>query len=58
VLLDSERVRRPLAEAFPPEKVARIVRVHERWPRALDRLSALRSLVRGVVSSRRTTGRA
>jgi hypothetical protein len=58
VLLDSEKVRRPLAEAFPREKVARIVRVHERWPRVLDRLSALRSVVRGVVSSWRTTGRA
>jgi hypothetical protein len=58
VLLDSEKVRRPLAEAFSREKVERIVRRHERWPRVLDRLSALRSVVRGALSSRRTTGRA
>jgi hypothetical protein len=53
VLLDSERVRRPLAEAFPPEKVARIVRFHERWPRVLGRIDALRSVLRGLRPPRR-----
>jgi hypothetical protein len=53
VLLDSERVKRPLAEAFLREKVARIVRFHERWPRVLDRIDALRSVIRGLLPSRR-----
>lgn len=57
VLLDSERVRKRLDEAFPRAKVARIVRVHETWPRVLDRLSALRSLVRDLASSGRAKER-
>lgn len=53
VLLDSERVQKPLAEAFPRDKVAHIVHFHETWPRVLGRLDALRSMLRGRVPSGR-----
>ena len=57
VLLDSERVKTPLANAFPREKVARIVRFHQRWPRLLDRLDALRSVGRDLLQSLRPSHR-
>jgi Methyltransferase domain len=52
VLLDSERMARPLAEAFPLERVARIVRRHRRWPGALSRFDALRAAAGGWLRRR------
>lgn len=44
VLVDSDKVRRPLEDVFPRERVARIVRFHQRWPRALTKADALRAV--------------
>jgi hypothetical protein len=49
VIVDSEKMKRPLEEAFPPAKVARIVRFHRRWPLALAKADQLRAvLTRGL----------
>jgi hypothetical protein len=50
-------VKTPLASAFPREKVARIVHFHQRWPRLLDRLDALRSVGRDLLQSLRPSHR-
>jgi hypothetical protein len=53
VLIDSEKTKRPLAEAFPRARVARIVRFHRRWPRALSKADQLRAVLTSGPARRR-----
>jgi hypothetical protein len=53
VLLDSEQTTRPLEEAFPRAKLARIVSVHRRWPRALSKVDQARAVLTSGLARRR-----
>jgi hypothetical protein len=52
VIVDSEKTKRPLEEAFPRARVARIVRFHRRWPRALANADQLRAVLTGGLARR------